>query len=73
MTKKNNLISSLSKVQLNIVKIYDWVRMTIIYELAIIIVRIKFEVTNKTKTETTIIERIIDLNPDSKISIKNGS
>ena len=47
--------------------------MTIIYELAIIIVRIKFEVTNKTKTETTIIERIIDLNPDSKISIKNGS
>ena len=73
MTKKNNLISSLSKVQLNIVKIYDSVRMTIIYELAIIIVRIKFEVTNKTKTETTIIERIIDLNPDSKISIKNGS
>ena len=73
MTNKNNFVSSLSKVQLNIVKIYDWVRITIIYEVVIISVRIKFDVTNKTNTETTIIERIIDLNPDSKISTKNGS
>ncbi len=40
-----------------------------IYELIIIIVRIKFDVTNKTKIETIIIDRIIDFNPDSKISI----
>jgi hypothetical protein len=70
---KNNFISSLSNVQLNIVKIYDWVRMTIIYELVIIIVMIKFDVINKTNPVTTIIERIIDLNPDSKISKENGS
>ena len=47
--------------------------MTIIYELVIIIVMIKFDVINKTNPVTTIIERIIDLNPDSKISTENGS
>ena len=34
---------------------------------------IKFDVINKTNPVTTIIERIIDLNPDSKISKENGS
>lgn len=38
-----------------------------------IIVKIMFDVSKKTKTETMIIERIIDLNPDSKMSTKKGS